>query len=190
MLGGKHRRAGNHEGRVVVAVYEWVGAMIIALLIPVVIFSLFIRVVNVDGTSMCDTLMNGDKLVLYCYDSEYEYGDIVVVDRHTEEPLIKRVIGVGGDCISITDDGRVLRNGEELSEPYAVGVTARRGLKEEITVPEGYLFVLGDNRVVSHDSRAAEIGFIPTGDVIGKAVLRVWPPRSFGGVYGNMDADS
>lgn len=190
MWRGKHCRVSDGEVCIVTAAYDWVGAMITALTISVIIFSLFIRVVNVDGTSMCDTLMHQDKLVLYCHGNEYEYGDIVVIDRHTQAPLIKRVIGVGGDRIMISDDGRVYRNGEELEEPYAVGATYRRGSTGDLTVPKGHLFVLGDNRVVSHDSRSAEVGFVPVGDVVGKAVLRIWPPHSFGGVYGNMEVDS
>ncbi len=190
MLGGKHRRVSDSEVRIVTAAYDWVSAMIIALLIPVIMFGLFIRVVNVDGTSMCNTLMHQDRVVLYCHISEYEYGDIVVIDRHTQDPLIKRVIGVGGDRIAIYEDGKVYRNGVALNEPYAMGETFRRGLTSELTVPEGHLFVLGDNRLVSHDSRSAEVGCVPVGDVIGKAVFRIWPLRSIGGVYGNMDEDS
>lgn len=190
MWSGKHHKVNDAEKQAVTAAYEWVGAMITALLIPVILFSLFIRVVNVDGTSMNDTLQSNDKLVLYCYDSAYEYGDIVVIDRHVQEPLIKRVIGVGGDTIEITDDGYVRRNGEVLDEPYAVGLTDRRGITEAVTVPEGHLFVLGDNRSVSHDSRSSEVGFVPVGDVVGKAVFRLWPMRSFGGVYGNIESDT
>ncbi len=188
--GGRHRKVNEAEKQAVNAAYEWVGAMITALLIPVILFSLFIRIVNVDGTSMNETLQSNDKLVLYCYDSAYEYGDIVVIDRHVQEPLIKRVIGVGGDVIEITQDGYVCRNGEVLDEPYAVGLTERRGMNEAVTVPEGHLFVLGDNRTVSHDSRSSEVGFVPVGDVVGKAVFRLWPLRAFGGVYGNMESDS
>ncbi len=188
--GGRHRKVNDFEKRAVNAAYEWVGAMITALLIPVILFSLFIRVVNVDGASMNNTLVNNDKLLLYCYDSMYEYGDIVVIDRHVQEPLIKRVIAVGGDTVEITKEGRVLRNGELLDEPYAVGLTDQRGMYEAITVPDGHLFVLGDNRSVSHDSRSQEIGFIPVGDVVGKAIFRIWPIQQFGGVYGNLESDS
>ncbi len=189
MWGGKHRRVNEAETRAVNAAYEWVGSMIIALLIPVILFSLFIRVVNVDGTSMNNTLMNNDKLVLYCYDVDYQYGDIVVVDRHTQSPLIKRVIAVGGDTIEITEDGQVRRNGKVLDEPYALGLTSRRDVEGVVTVPQGHLFVMGDNRGVSHDSRSSEVGFIQTSDVVGKAILRIWPLRAFGGVYRNVDDD-
>lgn len=190
MWGCKHRKVNDAEKRAVTAAYEWVGAMITALLIPVILFSLFIRIVNVDGTSMNNTLLHNDRLVLYCHDSTYEYGDIVVIDRHVQEPLIKRVIGVGGDIIEITADGYVSRNGEILNEPYAVGLTDRRGMNEAITVPEGHLFVLGDNRSISHDSRSSEVGFVPVGDVVGKAVFRIWPLHTIGGVYGNVDTDA
>lgn len=189
MWGGKHRKVNDTEKRAVIAAYEWVGAMITALLIPVILFSLFIRIVNVDGTSMNDTLFHNDKLILYCYDSAYECGDIVVIDRHVQEPLIKRVIGVGGDVIEITQDGHVSRNGEILEEPYAVGLTDQRGMNRAVTVPEGHLFVLGDNRAVSHDSRSDEVGFVPVSDVVGKAVFRLWPLRTIGGVYGNVESD-
>ena len=188
--GGKHSKVNSAQKRAVNAAYEWVGAMITALLIPVILFALFIRVVTVEGTSMNNTLMNNDRLVLYCYDTNYEYGDIVVIDRHTQSPLIKRVIAVGGDTVEITSDARVYRNGELLEESYTLGETERHSVIGTVTVPDGHLFVLGDNRSVSHDSRSREIGFVPVSDVVGKAILRVWPLRTFGGLYGNLDDDA
>ena len=190
MWGGKHSKVNSAQKRAVNAAYEWVGAMITALLIPVILFALFIRVVTVEGTSMNNTLMNNDRLVLYCYDTNYEYGDIVVIDRHTQSPLIKRVIAVGGDTVEITSDARVYRNGELLEESYTLGETERHSVIGTVTVPDGHLFVLGDNRSVSHDSRSREIGFVPVSDVVGKAILRVWPLRTFGGLYGNLDDDA
>ncbi len=169
------------------AVYEWVGTMVAALLVLVVAFTFFFRVVAVDGDSMNNTLKHGEQLLLSTVSSEYHHGDIVVVDRHAVEPLIKRVIAVSGDTVTITDDGKVLLNGQTLVEPYAVGKTYPRELDEPVRVPEGYVFVLGDNRENSMDSRYTQIGLIYEKDIIGKVVWRVSPFNMFGGVYNNMD---
>ena len=97
------------------------------------------------------------------------------------EPLIKRVIAVGGDTLSI-EDGQVYLNGELLSEPYLNQTTPAFELSGTVTVPEGHVFVMGDNRWDSHDSRWNDIGFVEVGDIVGKVFWRIWPLSSFGAV--------
>ena len=98
--------------------------------------------------------------------------------------LIKRVIAKGGDTIAIAD-GKVYRNGEALDEPYIKDGYTNGGI-DETTVPEGTLFLMGDNRVVSIDSRSPEVGFVDEDLVIGKAVVRLFPFDEFGSIYDNL----
>ncbi len=169
--------------------FDWVSAMIVAIMIPVILFTLFIRIVTVDGTSMDKTLHNEDCLMLLTAVELYKYGDIVVIDRYVQEPLVKRIIGVAGDTVEITATGEVYLNGAVLEEPYAIGKTYPNALTGQVRIPDGYVFVLGDNRPVSKDSRSADVGLIPVDDLLGKAVLRVWPLSSFGGIYDGLITD-
>ena len=165
------------------AIYEYAEAILVAMLLLVLLFTFVFRVATVVGGSMEPTLHTQERLILTTHFYEPTFGDIVVIDRYTQEPLIKRVIGVAGDTIRIDNvKGIVYRNGEALVENYVSGPTSPKELKGEIVVPEGHLFVLGDNRNVSKDSRSVEIGFVDTEDVVGKAVLRVWPLDRFGRV--------
>lgn len=167
--------------------YEWVSTLVVSLLVLVVLFTFFFRVVRVDGDSMDETLRDGDQLLLSTVVLDYQRGDIVVVDRYSIEPLVKRIIAVGGDTIKIDEDGFVYLNGTLLSEPYAAEYTPQKGCTETVIVPEGYVFLMGDNRSVSLDSRSTEIGLVLEKDLVGKAVFRLSPLSSFGGIYGNME---
>ena len=151
-----------------------------ALAVFSLLLSYVFRVVGVDGDSMLPTLNNEDRLLLSTFETEYQRGDIVVVDRYTDEPLIKRVIAVSGDTLEITGSGVVSVNGVVLDEPYIQGETLLFDFPGATKVPNGYLFVMGDNRSMSKDSRKAEIGLISIKDVVGTAVYRVWPLQSFG----------
>ena len=166
--------------RYLLSLYDWMGTLIVALSIFALLFAFVIRVVGVDGTSMEPTFQNGDRLLLSVTEDTYLRGDIVVVDRYTDEPLIKRVIAVGGDTISIDTAGRVFVDGEMLDETYIQGETVLRDFSGPLKIPQGYLFVMGDNRSVSKDSRSAEIGLISVKDVVGKAVYCVWPLDAIG----------
>ncbi len=130
----------------------------------------------VQGRSMVPTLQNGDYLLLSCLNYEPAVGDIVAVTRENNTPLIKRVIAVEGDTLRIDRaTGTVFRNGVALEEPYIAGSTAPVQLSGEVTVPRGMLFVMGDNRGESHDSRYQDIGFVSAEAVIGKAQYRLYP---------------
>ena len=171
----------------VFSAYDWMSTLIVSLLVLVVLFSFFFRVIRVEGTSMDATLHNGDQLLLSAVTSEYHRGDIVVVDRYTVDPLIKRIVAVGGDTIEIDVDGFVYLNGTLLSEPYASAFTPQKGCVDTVIVPHGYVFLMGDNRAVSLDSRSDEIGLVLEKDIVGKAVLRLSPFESFGGIYDNLE---
>ena len=156
----------------------------IGIAIGVIILVLqFVKPTIVFEHSMEDTLHPDDYVFLarqaYTFGGEVEHGDIVVfesvlMDVHgSNKNLIKRVIGIPGDIISIKDDA-VYRNGERLVEPYTKdGRTS--GEMEPITVPNGAYFVMGDNREVSTDTRNELVGFVPRDKIIGKVIFRLFP---------------
>ena len=132
---------------------------------------------------MVPTLGNGDQLLLSNLDYHPEVGDIVAIRRENGAPLIKRVIALEGDTLYIDSaSGKVYRNGKVMNEPYIVGKTPSAHMVGEITVPKGKLFVMGDNRENSHDSRYADIGPVAVEDVMGEAVWRILPFSRFGDI--------
>jgi signal peptidase I len=168
-------------------IWIWVRDVAIAVLIAIVIMQ-FIKPTVVQAHSMDDTLHENDYLFLskqaYKLGDEPERGDIVVFRSALEsgdgtaKNLIKRVIATSGDTVGI-HDGAVFVNGKALAEPYTKdGYTD--GLMPEVTVPDGLLFLLGDNRQGSLDSRDPSIGFVDRDKIIGKAVFRVFPLSGFG----------
>ena len=177
-------------------VLEWVRDVAIAVIIAVVL-SQFITPTIVKEHSMDDTLHNNDYLILWkmAYkNSTPDYGDIVVFKSDLldgeggKKLLIKRVVAVGGDTVALRD-GYIYRNGAKLEEMYIKdGYT--NGEIEETTVPEGELFLLGDNRLVSVDSRSPEVGFVSEDRLVGKAVLRLYPFDQMGGLYKNYSVAS
>ncbi len=168
-------------------IFEWTAALVAALLVLVAVFTFFLRIVRVEGDSMLSTLRDGEQLLVATAVSDFQHGDIVVIDRYAVDPLIKRVVAVSGDTLRITRDGQVLLNGSPLSEPYAQGVTHQKECTDTVIVPSGYVFVMGDNRPFSLDSRSEEIGLVLEKDIIGKAICRILPLPSFGGIYDNME---
>ena len=141
------------------------------------ILSFFIPIVGVEGTSMNDTLADGDYVYVSKGYRTATRGDIVLFN-YSDKQLIKRIIGVAGDSVYVDSlSDTVILNGNVLNEPY-VNYPHVPGTDEEIKVPEGYVFVMGDHRNNSHDSR--RFGCIPVEDIIGKVTWRIWPLSSFG----------
>ena len=174
-LNARERRRGA-----VAEVYEWVESCVIAVGVILLIVAFAARTATVSGPSMLPTLRDGDRLLLVQAGyHDPQYGDVVVIDRSQkgEPPIIKRVIGRAGDEIDIDfETGQVRRNGQTLDEPYLNEPTlTRRDVKFPVTVPEGSVFVMGDNRNHSADSRTREIGMIDLRRVMGKAVYRFLP---------------
>ena len=147
----------------------------VLIIIAVILIRTFIITpVRVDGASMDQTLEDGQILLLYKL-ANIDYWDIVVLDEEKEgEIIIKRIIGMPGDTVSIKDN-TVYVNGEELEEDYAYGETSDY---EEITLGDDEYFILGDNRPISKDSRY--FGPVKEDEIIGKVIFRLWPFNKFG----------
>ena len=163
---------------------EWYDALAVAVAAIALIFTFAVRIVQVDGSSMVPTLHNGDRLIVWGAGYTPERGDVVIVDGDTVygKPLVKRVIAKGSDTISIDyATGEVVVNGQLLDEPYLAEPT-RLGYDIEFpyTVPEGTLFVMGDNRNASLDSRSSQIGCIPETDILGKVLVCFLPLEDMG----------
>jgi signal peptidase I len=140
---------------------------------------------------MDDTLHDGDRVILatkaYTF-GDVDHGDVIVFksempndDGKGKKNLVKRVIGLPGDKIEIKDDA-VYRNDKRLDEDYVLGGITLSGEfgDKVITVPDEKYFCLGDNRMVSLDSRSSMVGYVPEKKIIGKVVLKISPIRDFG----------
>ena len=146
------------------------------------VFSLLFRVVVVSGPSMDATLTNGDWLLLIgnIFYQEPKYGDIIVASKDSYDngtPIIKRVIALEGQTVDIDfEAGIVYVDGVALDEPYTNTPTnLKEGIEFPLTVNDGCLFVMGDNRNVSKDSRSIEIGQIDRREILGKAICLIFP---------------
>ena len=167
------------------AAYEWVQTLIGSVLAVGLLFTFVVRVVVVDGSSMRETLQDQD-LILLLNDSfcgEYEAQDIVVLSKETFEngsPIVKRVIATEGQTVDIDfNAGVVYVDGAALDEPYTREPTwTPEGVEFPLTVPENHVFVLGDNRNHSSDSRHIDLGPIDERMVIGKAVFLAVPGKT------------
>lgn len=155
-------------------------SLIVVAAVTVLIATLWLPVMRVNGTSMEPKLNDGEILVAVKGQRLIEHGDIVAF-FFGEKILLKRAIGLPGDVIDIDKDGNVYINGAMLDEPYlkkkAFGIC---DIKLPVTVPENALFVLGDKRAVSVDSRSSDVGMIYSERTIGKIIFRVWKFDSFG----------
>lgn len=164
-------------------VYEWMQSILTALVVCVLVFVFAVRMVNVDGDSMYPTLENGDRVLISNLFYTPQQGDIVVLRKDTfmYEPIVKRVIAVEGQTIEFDfDKGTVTVDGVLLDEPYINEPTYRQiTCPTTVTVPEGCVFVMGDNRNASIDSRKSEIGMLDNRLILGKAYCVVYPVSQF-----------
>ena len=153
----------------------------------VLVFLLVFRVIVVNGSSMYDTLLHGDYLLLLSnvFYQEPEHGDIVVISKESFDngkPIVKRVIAKEGQTVDIDfENGIVYVDGIALQEDYIYTLTTvDEGMAFPLTVEEGCIFVLGDNRGVSLDSRNPNVGQIDTREVLGKAIFLIYPGDNYG----------
>ncbi len=168
------------------SILEWFDALLFALTIVLIVLLFFVRTVNVDGSSMLPTLQDGEQLLARSILYTPKRGDVVVIDGYTGfgKPLVKRVIAVGGDTVNIDfEEGNVYVNDVLLDEPYISERTHRAfDVTFPLEVPQGKLFLMGDNRPYSKDSRHSDIGLIDERDLLGEVIFRILPVDRFGPV--------
>jgi len=164
--------------------FDWLQSIICAFVAGIFIFIFIARVVRVDGSSMYATLHNNDLVITSKLFYTPHTGDIVVfrTDGYGDEPLVKRIIAKGGQTVDIDfTAGIVYVDGVALDEPYTNTLTnVRENFDGEVTVPEGCLFVMGDNRNASRDSRSYSVGFVDERQIVGKVLFVLIPGSNDG----------
>ncbi len=164
--------------------FDWAQSLVTALLILSIMFAFFVRLVGVSGGSMEPTLLHNEFLIVSDLFYEPKAGDIVVMTKKTfmEDSFVKRIIATEGQTVYVDyDNGVVYVDGVKLDEPYTKTPTTRRGDVEfPVTVPEGHVFVMGDNRNGSTDSRVSMCGMVDERMILGRVLFRVFPFTRFG----------
>ena len=168
--------------------YFWLQALVAALVLLILIFTFVGRIIGVSGSSMVPTLHNGDMLLLQSIGYTPKQGDVVVLTKEfdaADGPIVKRVIAVGGQHVDIDyAAGTVSVDGQVLNEPY-INEAMREPYYENLTsvdVPEGSIFVMGDNRNNSSDSRDVTLGTVDERYVLGRALWVLLPFQNFGAI--------
>lgn len=170
--------------------FSWLQALVFALIILIICFTFLGRIISVVGGSMFPTLHDRDMLLLQCVGYTPKQGDVVVLNKpfdNVTDPIVKRIIATGGQTVRIDyDEAKVYVDEVALDEPY-INETMRPPNYEALTsvvVPEGSIFVMGDNRNASSDSRDVDLGVVDTRYVLGHAVLVLFPFGDFGAITG------
>jgi len=154
--------------------YDWIQCVVTALICGVLIFIFIGRTIGVDGTSMMQTLQDYDRVIMSNLLYTPKNGDIIVFRAPNETfhdtPLVKRVIAIAGQTIDINfETGGVYVDGILRNEPYInTRTTSKHDFEGQITIPDGYVFVMGDNRNSSTDSRDNKVGLVDTRYILGK----------------------
>lgn len=168
------------------SVFEWIEDFIIAVVFVSILFTFVISTKSVLGISMEPNYIDGDRVITISRHLGIEQGDSVIIVNVLEDPIIKRVIATAGQTIDIDDEsGSVIVDGEILdNSQFGVenGITFSGSLELPATVPNGCVFVLGDNREASKDSRFSDVGMVDIRNVYGKVIFRIMPFDRFGTV--------
>ena len=177
--------------RLVRETFDWVEAAVFAAVTVILLFTFVFRLVTVDGGSMQNTFQDKDKVIISSINYTPQRGDVVVLVQPSyreNHPMIKRIIALGGDTVQVdcyteqvTVNGEVLQE-DYIKEQHIVGYADIGG--EPYVVPEGHVYVMGDNRNNSTDSRSSLVGPIAVENILGHVVFRVMPLSGFGFIEG------
>ena len=178
--GQNHIEAEEKRERVRMELYDWLQCIVTAIICGVLIFIFLGRTIGVDGRSMIQTVHHSDRVIISNLMYTPDNGDIIVFHSPSEQfayPLVKRVIATERQTVDFDfENGNVYVNDIVLSEPYISAITtARHDFTEPVTVPPGFVFVLGDNRNSSTDSRDNVVGLVDTRYILGKVLLVLIP---------------
>ena len=181
--------AEDKKDRVRMELYDWLQCIVTAIICGVLIFIFLGRTIGVDGRSMVQTLHHSDRVIISNLFYTPDNGDIIVFQSPSDQfefPLVKRVIAIANETVNIDfENGYVFVDGVVLYEPYISAVTtARHDFKDPVTVPPGFVFVMGDNRNSSTDSRDISVGLVDTRYILGKVLLILIPGAD---EYGERD---
>ncbi|MFZ2537742.1 MAG: signal peptidase I [Oscillospiraceae bacterium] len=158
-------------------IFSWVEIIVFTIIFMSILMTVVFRMSPVDGESMEPTLQDCDRIVTTNIHGAYHYNDVVVIRRKDDTTLVKRIIALSGDKIDINfETGSVYVNDKLLSEPFINEITKNReNFVGPVIVPQGHVFVMGDNRNRSDDSRIAKIGMIDKRNILGKVIFRIFP---------------
>lgn len=175
----------DNERNARMEVYDWLQCVVSAILCGILIFVFIGRIIGVEGSSMLNTLQDTDKVVMSNFFYTPKYGDIVVLKTDTfgETPLVKRIIATEGQTLDIDfNTGDVSVDGRIIDEPYIKDLTTEQlDFNGPVTVPKGDVFVMGDNRNASTDSRSNLVGFVDTRQILGKVLFVLIPGKNADG---------
>ena len=174
--------------RAAVNIYDFASVLVSAVVAIAFIFMFVFRVVGVVGTSMVPTLQDGDWLFITAGDSKPQYGQVIIITQPNwfDEPIVKRIIATENQTVDINfERGEVYVDGVQLDEPYINNLTLNQedGVTFPLTVPEGHVFVMGDNRQGSTDSRSEKIGFIDENYILGVVKVRPFNISNMDGAF-------
>ena len=187
-------RETSKKGKAKNEIFEWLEIIVAAIAVVIILFTFVFKVITISGDSMLNTLHHGEKILISNLFYEPKRGDIVVISRNTDNStkltsqetcIIKRIIATEGQVVDIDfKTGVVSVDGIDLSEDYTYTKTNVKGdIEFPVIVPEGHVFVLGDNRNNSSDSRFSTLGYngmVDERNILGRAVIRILPFDRFG----------
>ena len=173
---------------------EWLSTLVVSILVVVLLFTFCFRMVGISGSSMENTLFDSDRVIIRSAFYTPKNGDIVVVSRDyivnqdgsSPAPIIKRIIATEGQKVYLDyENSKVYVDDVLLDEPYVNGALSKPAMpiKNPHVVKEGCVFLLGDHRDVSHDSRSALVGDVDSRYILGKAMVRVFPLTDIKGLW-------